>query len=205
MLDEPRPTQSLPWIRAASGDMTWRAGWPPSAESLWGLVEATWFAKRVCFSFETSDSAKFQMNLVKSILTRQCGCLAQLMAKEACFGEGHWSTLVSLVKNRRALTEFLSAPDNQPRADWHRREVQRWNQRQEEKAQACCWGAARRGRSWSERSCWWRCWGRTFGSRATTHAGWRKCRASCEGAGFDGWQAWEGVPPLRCLIVASAA
>ena len=32
------------------------------------------------------------------------------MAKEACFGAGHWSTLVSLVKNRRALTEFLSAP-----------------------------------------------------------------------------------------------
>jgi hypothetical protein len=32
------------------------------------------------------------------------------MAKDACFGDGHWSTLVSLVKNRRALTEFLSAP-----------------------------------------------------------------------------------------------
>ena len=31
-------------------------------------------------------------------------------AKEACFGDGHWTALVGLVKNRRALAEYLSAP-----------------------------------------------------------------------------------------------
>ena len=50
------------------------------------------------------------MNLAMSILKKICCYFAQLMAKDACFGDGHWSTLVSLVKNRRALTEFLSAP-----------------------------------------------------------------------------------------------
>eukprot|EP00438_Fugacium_kawagutii_P002503 Skav232492 [mRNA] locus=scaffold3757:51129:64994:+ [translate_table: standard] len=30
--------------------------------------------------------------------------------QEACFGAGHWSTMVSLVKNRRAIGDFLSAP-----------------------------------------------------------------------------------------------
>ncbi|CAL1156779.1 unnamed protein product, partial [Cladocopium goreaui] len=29
---------------------------------------------------------------------------------DACFCDGHWATLVGLVKNRRALTEYLSAP-----------------------------------------------------------------------------------------------
>lgn len=30
--------------------------------------------------------------------------------KEACFGGGQWSTLVTLVKNRRAIGDYLSAP-----------------------------------------------------------------------------------------------
>lgn len=42
-LMEPPSLHSLHAIRATSGDMTWRAGWPPSAEALWNLIEATCF------------------------------------------------------------------------------------------------------------------------------------------------------------------
>ena len=29
-------------LRAAGGDLTWRAGWPPSAQAMWELIEVTW-------------------------------------------------------------------------------------------------------------------------------------------------------------------
>lgn len=31
-------------------------------------------------------------------------------SKAACFGDGHWTTMVGLVKNRRALAEYLNSP-----------------------------------------------------------------------------------------------
>eukprot|EP00435_Cladocopium_sp_Y103_P048673 s811_g14.t1 len=36
--------------------------------------------------------------------------LQAITCQEACFCDGHWSTLVGLCKNKRALSEYLSAP-----------------------------------------------------------------------------------------------
>ena len=46
-----------------------------------------------------------------AVKVQWCGLMVWvLVAKESVFDSSHWTTLVGLIKNRRAVADFLSAP-----------------------------------------------------------------------------------------------
>ena len=111
------------------GDQTWRAGWPQSAERFWQLLEATWNQILMGCDFWTFWISRCPINSTDLSLSLfdlfhllgNCGhwwvnysklvSVFRVPPSQGCvYSHEYWSTLVGLVKNRRATGEYLEAP-----------------------------------------------------------------------------------------------
>lgn len=76
------------------GEQSWRAGWPSSAETFWQFLEVPWtLLMRLML-------CRFQKRTKKTS--------RPFNTKEVVFSSNYWTDVVSLVKNRRAMAEYLT-------------------------------------------------------------------------------------------------
>lgn len=81
-------------------DQTWRAGWPESADHWWTLVAAPWL-------FCSKRKLGLSNDSLKDCFGRSSCAICH---QESIYSDEYWTSMVSLVKNKRASTEFLDHP-----------------------------------------------------------------------------------------------